>query len=85
MLLKNIKVGLYFILCCLIPIIGNSIEIKLEGLNAELYYNVHKKLSSLDTHIKCVDENLKKKLHDLIKEALRSVGYYSPCINFFFI
>lgn len=85
MYFKYIKIRLCFMLFCLVPIICNGIDIKLEGLNTELYCNVYKKLSNTNIDIKYIDENVKKQLIDIIKEGLRPLGYYSPCINFFFI
>lgn len=85
MYLKYIKLGLHFVCFLIIPIMCSSMNIKLEGLNSELYLHVYKKLSNVDIDVKYIDENLKKKLTNLIQEGLRSLGYYSPHIDFFFV
>lgn len=86
MFLKYIKIRLCFILCYLMPIMCSGVNIKLEGLHdTELYLNIYKKLYNIDTNVKYIDENFKKNLDNVIKTSLRSLGYYSPHINFFFI
>ncbi|URJ27332.1 hypothetical protein M9394_02040 [Candidatus Blochmanniella camponoti] len=59
---KYMTIRLYLIIYFFMPLICNSsINLKVEGLNSELDYNVRQKLLHIHTNVKYVDSDLKKK------------------------
>ncbi|URJ25174.1 autotransporter assembly complex protein TamA [Candidatus Blochmannia ocreatus (nom. nud.)] len=82
--LKRYLIGRFcVVICYFIPFLCNgNTQLRVEGLNSTLYYNVCKKLSEIDTPIKYVDEKLKKELENLVRLSLRPLGYYSPSVSF---
>ncbi|URJ26112.1 hypothetical protein [Blochmannia endosymbiont of Camponotus modoc] len=59
---KYMTIRLYLIMYFFTPLICNSsINLKVEGLNSELDYNVRQKLLNIHTNVKHIDSDLKKK------------------------
>lgn len=59
---KYMTIRFYLIIYCFMPLICNSnINLRIEGLNSELNYNVRQKLLHINTNVKYIDSDLKKK------------------------
>lgn len=59
---KYMTIRFYLVIYCFMPLICNSsINLRIEGLNSELNYNVRQKLLNINTNVKYIDSDLKKK------------------------
>ncbi|UVK77207.1 MAG: translocation and assembly module subunit TamA [Sodalis sp. Fle] len=68
----------------LMPAAYASLRLQVEGLSGELHRNVRARLSTINTDEVNADVHFQTRVDNAVREGLRSLGYYSPTIDFFF-